>query len=130
MAAPSVSLCLPTVHTKPQLTADTEGYLLTLRTGFGSEVAAVADALVPMTLGLRNKVQAKLLPTPAKFHYLFNMLELSKVRWLAINANLYFPSCWACCLARVLRATLPVALGEVPRPISPSPQVRCPCLEG
>ncbi len=32
-----------------------------------------------MTLALWNKVQAKLLPTPAKFHYLFNMRELSKV---------------------------------------------------
>ena len=33
-----------------------------------------------MTLALWNKVQAKLLPTPSKFHYLFNMRELSKVR--------------------------------------------------
>ena len=47
--------------------------------GFGAEVAAVAETLVPMTLALWNKVQAKLLPTPAKFHYLFNMRELSKV---------------------------------------------------
>ena len=50
------------------------------RAGFGAEVAAVAETLVPMTLALWNKVQAKLLPTPAKFHYLFNMRELSKVR--------------------------------------------------
>jgi dynein heavy chain len=32
-----------------------------------------------MTVTLWNKVQAKMLPTPAKFHYLFNMRELSKV---------------------------------------------------
>jgi hypothetical protein len=32
-----------------------------------------------MTITLWNKVQAKMLPTPAKFHYLFNMRELSKV---------------------------------------------------
>jgi dynein heavy chain len=32
-----------------------------------------------MTVTLWNKIQAKMLPTPAKFHYLFNMRELSKV---------------------------------------------------
>lgn len=32
-----------------------------------------------MTVALWNKTQAKMLPTPAKFHYLFNMRELSKV---------------------------------------------------
>ena len=53
--------------------------------GFGAEVAAVAETLVPMTLALWNKVQAKLLPTPAKFHYLFNMRELSKVRTMGIR---------------------------------------------
>lgn len=39
----------------------------------------VASRLVPMTVTLWNKTQAKMLPTPAKFHYLFNMRELSKV---------------------------------------------------
>lgn len=39
----------------------------------------VAGRLVPMTITLWNKIQAKMLPTPAKFHYLFNMRELSKV---------------------------------------------------
>ncbi len=34
---------------------------------------------MPMTVTLWNKTQAKMLPTPAKFHYLFNMRELSKV---------------------------------------------------
>lgn len=34
---------------------------------------------MPMTITLWNKIQAKMLPTPAKFHYLFNMRELSKV---------------------------------------------------
>lgn len=41
--------------------------------------AQVAGRLVPMTITLWNKIQAKMLPTPAKFHYLFNMRELSKV---------------------------------------------------
>ena len=43
------------------------------------EVAEVAQKLVPMTISLWKQIQAKMLPTPAKFHYLFNMRELSKV---------------------------------------------------
>ncbi|DBA69380.1 TPA: Dynein gamma chain, flagellar outer arm [Trebouxia sp. C0005] len=46
---------------------------------FSQEVADVAQKLVPLTVTLWNKVSAKMLPTPAKFHYLFNMRELSKV---------------------------------------------------
>lgn len=46
---------------------------------FGADVVEVALRLVPATLALWNKVAGKMLPTPAKFHYLFNMRELSKV---------------------------------------------------
>ena len=46
---------------------------------FGADVVDLASKLVPATLALWNKVAAKMLPTPAKFHYLFNMRELSKV---------------------------------------------------
>ncbi|KIZ06068.1 Dynein gamma chain, flagellar outer arm [Monoraphidium neglectum] len=46
---------------------------------FADEVVQVASRLVPMTINLWNRTQAKMLPTPAKFHYLFNMRELSKV---------------------------------------------------
>ncbi len=46
---------------------------------FSDEVVAAAAKLVPATVELWNRVQVKLLPTPAKFHYMFNMRELSKV---------------------------------------------------
>lgn len=42
------------------------------------QVADVAARLVPATMTLFNRVQARMLPTPAKFHYLFNMRDLSK----------------------------------------------------
>ena len=40
----------------------------------------MAARLVPATMTLFNRVQARMLPTPAKFHYLFNMRDLSKAR--------------------------------------------------
>ena len=46
---------------------------------FTPEVVDVGSKLVPMTISLWKKVQTKMLPTPAKFHYLFNMRELSRV---------------------------------------------------
>jgi dynein heavy chain len=46
---------------------------------FTPELCACAEKLVPLTVELWNQVQHKMLPTPAKFHYLFNMRELSKV---------------------------------------------------
>jgi dynein heavy chain len=46
---------------------------------FSEPLVAAAAKLVPATVALWNRVQIKMLPTPAKFHYLFNMRELSKV---------------------------------------------------
>jgi len=43
------------------------------------EVWAVTDTLVEITLEIWNMVKAKMLPTPAKFHYLFNLRDLSRV---------------------------------------------------
>jgi len=46
---------------------------------FSEGVVVAASKLVPATVELWSRVQARMLPTPAKFHYLFNMRELSKV---------------------------------------------------
>ena len=54
---------------------------------FSAEVMEVASRLVPATVTLWSRVAARMLPTPAKFHYLFNMRELSKVA-LGLVANL------------------------------------------
>ncbi len=56
---------------------------------FTADVVEVAKKLVPLTVTLWNKVSIKMLPTPAKFHYLFNMRELSKVLQ-------YLPACAVC----------------------------------
>lgn len=58
----------------------------------------VAGRLVPMTVTLWNKIQAKMLPTPSKFHYLFNMRELSKVFQGIILAtrDRYEPTSYTC----------------------------------
>ena len=56
---------------------------------FSPEVCSVASKLVPLTVGLWERVQAKMLPTPAKFHYLFNMRDLSKAGPRCIWPALY-----------------------------------------
>jgi dynein heavy chain len=51
---------------------------------FPSPVKAISKDLVAATLALYSTVSSKLLPTPAKSHYLFNLRDFARVvqvRW-------------------------------------------------
>ena len=51
----------------------------TLKNGFGARVVELSKLLTGVTIDVWNKVSRSLLPTPARFHYIFNMRELSRV---------------------------------------------------
>ncbi|XP_068978772.1 dynein axonemal heavy chain 2 [Bombus flavifrons] len=46
---------------------------------FHAEVKGISNEITLSTIGLYNKVISKMLPTPAKIHYLFNLRDISKV---------------------------------------------------
>ncbi|EZA57210.1 Dynein heavy chain 10, axonemal [Ooceraea biroi] len=46
---------------------------------FSEEVKSIADELVQLMLELYEIVRKELLPTPSKFHYIFNMRDLSRI---------------------------------------------------
>ena len=46
---------------------------------FSKDLVGVVSKLTPATIELWRRVKTKMLPTPAKFHYTFNMRELSRV---------------------------------------------------
>lgn len=47
--------------------------------GFLSQVVRLTDPIVQLTLAVHQKVIHTFLPTAAKFHYIFNMKELTNL---------------------------------------------------
>lgn len=72
-------LCMPTANASVLdkiFKSILEGFL---KTGFAEPIQATASACINSTIEIYNRIGEELRPTPAKFHYIFNLRDISKV---------------------------------------------------
>ncbi len=48
---------------------------------FEDEVKTIGDTLTDSTISFYQSIVAKFLPTPSRIHYLFNLRDISKVKF-------------------------------------------------
>jgi len=48
---------------------------------FDEDVKPLGDIMTQATIEIYNYISSRMLPTPTKIHYLFNLRDISKVRW-------------------------------------------------
>ena len=55
-----------------------------LTTKYDTEVIKLKNGIVAATIEVYMKISTELLPTPSKFHYTFNLRDISKVNYIFI----------------------------------------------